>query len=298
MRKESAQATLGKFAEAVNFDLDQAVAPNSVDHDPADGQVPGSAGYRMFFSGMRTPFPDMAVTPETIVQDEDTIVFAYTITGTQNGPLGTIPPIGSLSYSGQVALMLNSRDAFYQRFIKAKASTVGEQMSLNHGRVGRPDAPGLEFLNGLYSYALVLTRNPADAEDLVQETYVRAMPAMGKLRQDSNIKNWLFTILRNIRLNQLRKLRNGPQLFADGVADSIVEPSKNSHDLYVNKLESERVRAAIQELPVQLREIILLREYEGLSYHEIAGVLDCPVGTVMSRLGRARAKLRTLLDAR
>ena len=171
-------------------------------------------------------------------------------------------------------------------------------MSFNHGRVGRPDATGLEFLDRLYSYALVLSRNHADAEDLVQETYVRAMTAMGKLRHDSNIKSWFFTILRNIWLNQSRKVRNGPQLFEDGVANSIVEPSKNSHDLYVNKWETQQVRAAIQELPVHLRETILLREYEDLSYHEIAGVLDCPVGTVMSRLGRARAKLRTLLDAR
>ena len=83
----------------------------------------------------------------------------------------------------------------------------------------------------------------------------------------------------------------------DGVANSIAEPSKNSHDLYVSKVETEQVRAAIQELPIEFREIILLREYEDLSYQEIASVLDCPVGTVMSRLGRARAKLRALLSA-
>ena len=98
MSKGSAQSALGKFAEAVNtgnFDLfDQVVDPNSVDHDPADGQVPGPSGYRMFFSGMRAAFPDMTVTPETIVQDEDTIAFAYTLTGTHTGPLGKIPPTG------------------------------------------------------------------------------------------------------------------------------------------------------------------------------------------------------------
>lgn len=173
-------------------------------------------------------------------------------------------------------------------------------MSWNHDGVGYADAPGLEFLHGLDSYALVLTRNHADADDLVQETYVRAMPAMRKLRVDSNIKSWLFTILRNVWLNQLRKLRNGPRMLEieDAVANTLVEPSKNSHDLYVNKMETEQVRAAIQELPVPLREIILLREYEELSYHEIAGVMNCPIGTVMSRLGRARAKLRTLLAAK
>jgi len=98
MSRESAQAALEKFAEAVNtgkFDLfDQVVAPDCIDHDPAEGQVPGPAGYRMFFSGMRTAFPDLSVTPETIVQDEDTIAFAYTLTGTHTGPLGKIPPTG------------------------------------------------------------------------------------------------------------------------------------------------------------------------------------------------------------
>ena len=98
MSKESAQAALGKFAEAVNtgkFDLfDQVVAPNCIDHDPAEGQVPGPAGYRMFFSGMRTAFPDLSVTLETMVQDEDAIAIAYTLAGTHNGPLGKILPTG------------------------------------------------------------------------------------------------------------------------------------------------------------------------------------------------------------
>jgi RNA polymerase sigma-70 factor, ECF subfamily len=165
---------------------------------------------------------------------------------------------------------------------------------------GAPGVEYLDYLDGLYGYALVLTRNHAEAADLVQETYVRAIPAMGRLGADSNTKGWLFTILRNVWLNQLRKWRNGPQMIeievGDDVADGIVEPSKDSHDLYVSKLEAEQVRAAIQELPTDFREIILLREYEDLSYQEIASVLDCPVGTVMSRLGRARAKLRVLLS--
>src|ERR1700730_7991463 len=173
-------------------------------------------------------------------------------------------------------------------------------MSWNDDGADQAGATGVEYLDGLYSYALVLTRNHAEAEDLVQETYVRALPAMGQLRAGSNTKGWLFTILRNIWLNQLRKWRNGPQMIelevGDGIANSIVEPSKDSHDLYVSKMEAEQVRAAIQGLPVDFREIILLREYEDLSYQEIASVLDCPVGTVMSRLGRARARLRALLS--
>jgi RNA polymerase sigma-70 factor, ECF subfamily len=173
-------------------------------------------------------------------------------------------------------------------------------MSWNHDGTDQADARGVEYLDGLYSYAIVLSRNHAEAEDLVQETYVRAIQAMGRLRAGSNMKSWLYTILRNIWFNELRKRRNAPQMVEidveDGVANSIAEPSKNSHDLYVSKMETQQVRAAIQELPMESREIILLREYEDLSYQEIATVLDCPVGTVMSRLGRARAKLRALLS--
>ncbi|HTF65110.1 MAG TPA: sigma-70 family RNA polymerase sigma factor, partial [Edaphobacter sp.] len=100
-------------------------------------------------------------------------------------------------------------------------------MSWNHDGAGQADATGVEYLDGLYGYALVLTRNHAEAEDLVQEAYVRAIPAMGRLRADSNTKGWLFTILRNVWLNQLRKYRNGPQMIeidVDGVANSVVEP--------------------------------------------------------------------------
>ena len=173
-------------------------------------------------------------------------------------------------------------------------------MLWNRDGAGQADAIGVEYVDGLYSYAMVLTRNHAEAEDLVQETYVRAIQAMGRLRPDSNMKGWLFTILRNIWFNQLRKWRNGPQMVeievGDGGANSIVEPSKDSYDVYVSKMEAEQVRAAIRELPADFREIILLREYEDLSYLEIASILDCPLGTVMSRLGRARAKLRAALS--
>jgi RNA polymerase sigma-70 factor (ECF subfamily) len=173
-------------------------------------------------------------------------------------------------------------------------------MPWNHDGAGQASETGIEYLDGLYSYALVLSRNRVDAEDLVQETYVRAIQAMGRLRVGSNMKSWLFTILRNVWLNQLRKWRNGPQMIelevGDDVANYIEDPSKDAYDLYVSKLETEQVRAAIQELPIEFREIILLREYEDLSYQEIASVLDCPVGTVMSRLGRARAKLRVVLS--
>jgi RNA polymerase sigma-70 factor (ECF subfamily) len=126
------------------------------------------------------------------------------------------------------------------------------------------------------------------------------MQAMGRLRADSNIKSWFYTILRNVWLNQLRKRRSSPQILDpamdDGFANEMVDPSMSSYELYVRKVEREQIRAAIEKLPVDFREVIVLREYEELSYQEIASILGCPAGTVMSRLGRARSKLRELLS--
>jgi RNA polymerase sigma-70 factor, ECF subfamily len=173
-------------------------------------------------------------------------------------------------------------------------------LSKSPGQNQEETVAGIEHIDRLYSYALVLTRNRSEAEDLVQETYVRAIGAMGRLRSDSNVKSWMFTILRNIWLNQLRQRRTAPQMLEidgdDNAANSVVEFSKDPHEAYISKIESELVREAIQKLPVDFREIILLREYEELSYQEIATILDCPAGTVMSRLGRARAKLKSLLS--
>jgi len=159
----------------------------------------------------------------------------------------------------------------------------------------------LEHIDGLFSYAMALTRNSFEAEDLVQETYVRAMEATGRLRKDSNVKAWLYTILRNIRLNQVRQQRTRPRLLeidADAnTADLLTEAGKDPHALYVSKVEREQVRGAIRQLSEEFREIILLREFAELSYQEIAALLDRPPGTVMSRLARARSKLGTLLSA-
>jgi RNA polymerase sigma-70 factor (ECF subfamily) len=156
------------------------------------------------------------------------------------------------------------------------------------------------YMDGLYAYAMVLSRNPAMAADLVQESYLRALKAKESLRPDSNVKSWLFTILRNIWLNQLRHERAGPKLAEldsdPNLADVSIATSEDPHDLYVRNVQREQVRAAIQQLPVESREIVILREYEELSYSEIANVLQCPIGTVMSRLARARSRLGDLLS--
>jgi RNA polymerase sigma-70 factor, ECF subfamily len=159
----------------------------------------------------------------------------------------------------------------------------------------------IKHIDGLYSYALALSRNRVDAEDLVQETYLRAIPAVRRLRKESNIKSWLYTILRNIWLNQTRQPRVVIQMSGMDIDQLMPEfhvPAvKDPHSSLITRLDQEQVRQAISQLPPEFREIILLREFEELSYQEIADVLNCPIGTVMSRLGRARSKLRLLLSS-
>jgi RNA polymerase sigma-70 factor, ECF subfamily len=157
----------------------------------------------------------------------------------------------------------------------------------------------LEHLDALYGFAMSLTRNQTEAEDLVQETYLRAVRAFGQLIPDSNLKSWMFAIMRNVRLNQLRHARVGPNFIeldaqeeSNGYRD---ETSQSPYEVYISKLERQEVRAAIESLPLVYREVVLLRDIEGFSYQEIATILECPAGTVMSRLGRAREKLRILL---
>lgn len=159
----------------------------------------------------------------------------------------------------------------------------------------------LDHLDALYGFAMTLTRNQIEAEDLVQETYLRAVRAFGRLMPDSNLKGWLFAIMRNAWLNQLRRARGGPRFVElDAEEDErtkwLDQVANDPHVVYLRKLEREEVRAAIDSLPRQHREIVVLRDIEGFTYQQIASILGCPAGTVMSRLGRARGKLRRLLS--
>jgi RNA polymerase sigma-70 factor (ECF subfamily) len=161
----------------------------------------------------------------------------------------------------------------------------------------------LEHVDSLYGYALTLTRDPTAAEDLVQETYLRAVRAFGQLVPNSNLKSWLFVIMRNAWLNQLRHTRSGPRFVELDAEESefVFQNDQLGEDplvVYLRKLEREEIRVAIDELPELYREVVVLRDLEGFSYQEIATMLSCPAGTVMSRLGRARARLRRSLASR
>jgi len=155
----------------------------------------------------------------------------------------------------------------------------------------------MEHIDALYGYAMTLTRDRTEAEDLVQETYLRAAGAANRPDGNGNLKGWLFVIMRNTWLNEIRHKNCGPGFVdLETSEQSIGGPQENPHVVYLRKLEREQVRQAIESLPDAYREIVVLRDIEGFTYQEIAMVLDCPAGTVMSRLGRARGKLRKLLS--
>jgi len=161
----------------------------------------------------------------------------------------------------------------------------------------------LDHLDSLYGYALTLTHNQTEAEDLVQETYLRAVRRLDQLLPDSNLKSWLFVIMRNVWLNQLRHIRSGPRFVelepeGEDFAPAADRLTEDPYVVYIRKLEREEIHLAVNSLPHLYREIILLRDIEGFSYQEIATLLACPTGTVMSRLARAREKLRRTLAGR
>jgi RNA polymerase sigma-70 factor (ECF subfamily) len=153
----------------------------------------------------------------------------------------------------------------------------------------------LPHLDAVYDVALRLTASHPDAHDLAQETFLRALRAFGRLEPGSDVRAWLFTILRNAARNLRRDgARHSTEPF-DEESHLAPHPQDEAPDWY--RLTPEVLDAVIAALPWVLREAVVLRDLQGLSYRQIASVLGCPVGTVMSRLHRARAALRKLLAA-
>ncbi len=146
-------------------------------------------------------------------------------------------------------------------------------------------------LDAAYNLARWLLRNPHDAEDVVQEACLRALSFFHTLRSE-NGRPWLLAIVRNTCYTWLRK--NRPQEVDTVFDEQVHSPGSSAASpeaMLIRKAGSERVRQALQALPPEFREVLVLREMEGLSYRQIAEVSDLPIGTVMSRLARARRKL-------
>ena len=164
----------------------------------------------------------------------------------------------------------------------------------------------MPYIDELYSAALRYTRNVQAAEDLGQETYLKAFQAWDRFRQGTNCRAWLFRILTNTFINGYRrKVRERKVLGPESVVPieettfgrSSLNAFRNPEKQLFDKLLSDDVKRALDELPDEFRMVVILADLQDFSYKEIAGILDCPVGTVMSRLFRGRRQLRgKLLD--
>jgi len=152
----------------------------------------------------------------------------------------------------------------------------------------------LQYMDPLYSAALRMTRNGSEAEDLVQDAYLRAYRFFDKFEKGTNFKAWLFKILKNVYINKYRKEARTPQMLdvsdveATGGISNELTPERQIFD----KLLDDDITNAVDSLPEEFRLAIVLSDLEGFSYKEIADILECPIGTVMSRLHRGRKLLR------
>jgi RNA polymerase sigma-70 factor (ECF subfamily) len=148
----------------------------------------------------------------------------------------------------------------------------------------------------LYNFAHWLTQDRAAAEDLVQETYMKALRGFSSFQQGTNFRAWMYKILRNTFLTTKAGLKVSVSLDSDG-DDKPAEPAvtETPESVLLARVELETIQSALEKLPVKFREIILLCDLEEMSYQEIGETLGIPIGTVMSRLSRARKAMRELL---
>src|SRR5918996_5691174 len=164
----------------------------------------------------------------------------------------------------------------------------------------------MELMPSLYAAALRMTRNRADAEDLVQETYLRAYRGFSGFEQGTNLKAWLYRILTNTYINSYRaKKRRPEETELDEVEDlylyhrigglEAAMAGRSAEDELLDRFSEAEVKEAVEDLPENFRMAVLLADVEGFSYKEIADILDIPIGTVMSRLHRGRKALQKAL---
>jgi len=168
-------------------------------------------------------------------------------------------------------------------------------MSVFESTSSTADFDLVSLLEPLYGHAIRLTRNRADAEDLLQDTMVKACASLRSGKQNTNLRGWLFRIMTNTHTDNYRKKRRHPVHYTAGFADEAAGAHHSAEDQALDMLGHGGIRAAMSTLPEQFRLAVYYADVEGFGYREIAGLMQTPIGTVTSRVHRGRRLLRRLL---